>query len=186
MDIKAWLSLELKPDATLTEVNKRLSASGMSITAKDARMLSERRAEALSEVGRMEFGQPAIVALVEAVATSPCLSQDDVACDLAVLQDAFYSIRDEMPVDVPDAEIAEALRGCLDEWGDVAMVASMPAEEVMGFSAEYVQAAKTENSNEYRIVDDEGRICTFDPTEWDYDEQADGWDGERWADDWDD
>ena len=51
MDIKAWLSLELKPDATLAEVNKRLSASGMSITAKDARMLSERRAEALSEVG---------------------------------------------------------------------------------------------------------------------------------------
>lgn len=43
MDIKAWLSLELKPDATLAEVNKRLSASGMSITAKDARMLSERR-----------------------------------------------------------------------------------------------------------------------------------------------
>ena len=31
----------------------------------------------------------------------------------------------------------------------------------MGFSAEYVQAAKTENSNEYRIVDDEGRIYIY-------------------------
>ncbi|WP_165047414.1 DUF6323 family protein [Adlercreutzia sp. ZJ305] len=167
-------------------MNGRLAAGGISISREDARMLAERRDEALREIGRVEFGAPAIAAVAEAVATSPCLLQEGVAQDLAELQDAFYAIRDELPVDVPDAEIAEALRGCLDEWGDAATVASMPAEEVMGFSAEYVRAAGAESCDEYCIADDEGRTYSFDPAEWDYDEQADGWDGEGWADGWDD
>lgn len=53
----------------------------------------------------------------------------------------------------------------------------------MRHSEEYARATEIENACEYRIVDDEGRIYAFDPTEWDYDEQANGWDGERWADD---
>ena len=188
MSIEAWLSSPAgsKTDATLAEVNKRLAGGGLSITVEDAQMLSDRRAEALSDSGRVEFGQPAIVALAEAVATSPCLSPNEVAHDLAELQDAFYAIRSELPADVPDAEIAEALRGCLDEWGDAATVASMPAEEVMSFSAEYVRTADADCSETYRITDDEGRTYVFNPDEWDYDEHANGWDGERWADDWDD
>ncbi len=170
----------------LAEVNGQLAAGGLAITGEDARVLAERRAEALAETGRVEFATPAVVAIAEAVATSPCLSQEGAVQDLAELQDAFYALRDELPADVPDAEIAEALRGCLDAWGDAATVASLPAKEVMGFSAEYVRAAEAEGSEAYRIADDEGRTYAFDPAEWDFDEQADGWDGERWADDWDD
>lgn len=188
MGIEAWLSSppESKADTTLDEVNRRLAIGNLSISREDARMLSKRRAEALAEVERVEFGTPAIVGIAEAVAMSPHLTQSDVARDLAKLQDAFYAIRDELPAYVPDAEIIEALRGCLDEWGDAATVASLPAEEVMKFSSEYVRATETEASETYRIADDEGHAYVFDPADWDYDELADGWNGEGWTDDWDD
>ncbi len=188
MGIEAWLMppLRLHTDATLAEVNKRLAVGGVSITAEDAQMLSARRTEALSNTERAEFGQPAIVGIAEVVATSPYLSQGNAASMLADLQDAFYALRDELSIDVPDAEIAEALRGCLDAWGDASMVASISTEEVMSHSAEYVRSTEAEGFDAYRITDDEGRVYTYDPAKWDYDEQSDGWDGERWADDWDD
>ena len=188
MDIETWLSAppESKADATLDEVNRRLAIGNLSISCEEARMLSKRRAEAVAEAERVEFGTPAIAGIAEAIATSPHLMQSDVTRDLAKLQDAFYDIRDELPAYVPDAEITEALRGCLDEWGDVTAVASLPTEEVMQFSSEYVRAAETEASEVYRIADDEGHAYVFDPAGWDYDELADGWNGERWADDWDD
>lgn len=58
--------------------------------------------------------------------------------------------------------------------------------EVMTFSEEYLLSSAATEREGYRIVDDEGRVYTFDPAEWDYDEQADGWNGEWWSDDWDD
>ncbi len=191
MDANPWLSALSRARANsmsspLEEVNERLAAGGLSVSREDVRMLAERREEALAEAERVEFGTLAIMAVTEAVATSPCLSQERVARDLAELQDAFYAIRDELPADVPDAEIAEALRGCLDAWGDAAEVAALPAEEVMRYSGEYVRTAEAESLGEYRIIDDEGRAYAFDPAEWDYDELSDGWDGEGWADDWDD
>ena len=188
MGIEAWLSSpsRLEVDATLVAVNDRLSAGGMLITLDDARMLSERRKEALVGTGRVEFGRAAIIVIAEAVATSPCLSQTDVVNDLAELQDAFYTIRDELPVDVPDEEIAEALRGCLDDLGDATEVAALPADELMAYSEEYAHARDEEHAATYRIVDDEGRAWSFDPAAWDYDEAAPGWDGEEWDDGCDD
>lgn len=182
-----WLAFSASTaGSTLTQVNGRLAAGGLSITREDYQMLAERRAEALAGTERVEFGLPAIVEVAEAVAGSPYLSQADVAEALAELQDVFYAIRDELPVDVPDTRITDALRNCLDAWGDAAVIASMPAEEVMRFSAEYMRVAEAEEGGEYRIVDDEGNVYTFDPAEWDFDEQADGWDGEKWSDGWDD
>ena len=188
MNAKAWLLSPqgLGPDAMLAKVNERLMAGGLSITAEDAQMLHGRRVEALLDVGRVEFGQPAIVTLAEAVATSPRLSQNGVAYDLANLQDAFYAIRSELPLGVSDTQIAEALSNCLEEWGDAALLTSLPTEEVMGFSAEHTQVTRASCSSDCRIVDSEGHEYTFDESEWDYDEYANGWDGERWADDWDD
>ena len=188
MGVEVWLSSPsgLETDAALAELNERLSVGGLSIAVEDARMLSDCRAEALNGSGRVEFGQPGIVAIAEAVATSPVLSQNAVVHDLAELQDAFYAIRAELPVKVPDADIAEALRACLDELGDAAAVAAMPADELMTYSEEYVLARDAERAATYRIVDDEGRVYSFDPAGWDYDETASGWSGERWADEWDD
>ena len=150
-------------------------------------MLAERRAESLAAVERVEFGAPVVEAIAEAIAGSPFLMERDVAGVLADLQDAFYVLRDALPIDVPDAEIVEALRGCFDaNEGDVAEVAALPREEVMAFSGEYRLTSEVDHENAYRIVDDEGRAYVFDPVEWGYDEQADGWNGEEWADDWGD
>lgn len=174
------------PDRTLAAINERLAKSGVSLTREDALMLAARRTQSLADLERVEFGTPAVVTIAEAVAGSPRLTQSDAAETLAHLQDAFYSIREELPAEVPDEEIAEALRACLDELGDPDEVAAMPSDEVIAHSEEYMQALDAEREEEYRIVDDEGHSYTFDPSEWDYDETAPGWDGERWADDWDD
>ena len=149
-------------------------------------MLAERRAESLAEVERVEFGAPAVVAIAEAVATSPFLVKDGAAETLAELQDAFYALRDELPVDVPDDEIVEALRGCFDACeGDADQVAALQAEEVIAFAEESLISPEAAERDEYRIVDDDGRAYVFKLGEWDYDETADGWDGERWSDDLD-
>ena len=150
-------------------------------------MLAERRAESLRAVERVEFGTPVLAAIAEAIASSPFLMQDKAAYVLTELQDAFYTLRDELPIDVPDAEIVEALRGCFDAYGgDALEVAALPREEVMAFSDEYRSSFAIAAQGEYRIVDDEGRVYAFDPVEWEYDERADGWNGEDWAGGWDD
>lgn len=176
--------------SVLAAVNDALAAGGVTITREDALTLAELRTERLIETERVEFGTPAVVTIAEAIADSPYLSRVNTADTLAHLQGAFYALRDELPVEVPDSEIVEALRGCLDELGDAAEVAALPADEVMGFSKAYRQALEWSNDGVYRIVDDEGRAYTFgrdvNSTEWDYDEAAPGWDGERWADDWND
>lgn len=171
----------------LAAVNERLAVAGLSITREEALMLAERRAESLAETERIEFGPPAVAAIAKAIASSPFLMQDNVADALAELQDAFYLLRDDLPVEASDAEIAEALRNCFDAYeGDAIEVAALPRDEVMAFSEEYRLVRDAEDEGTYRIVDDEGCTYAFDPDEWDYDEQADGWDGERWADGWDD
>lgn len=170
----------------LAAANELLATAGLSITHEDALMLAERRAESLAALERVEFGTPAVINVIDAIATSPHLAQGNVAGTIAELQDAFYAIRNDLPVDVPDSEILEALRGCFDKWGDATEVSSMSTADIMAFSGEYVQATEAAIADKYRIVDEEGREYSLDPAEWDYDEQADGWDGERWSDDWND
>lgn len=172
-------------DTVLTTVNDRLSKVGLSITREEALMLADRRTASLASTERVEYGAPALAVIAEAVATSPYLLSSEVPSVLARLQDAFYALRDELSVDVPDAEIAEALRGWFDAWDDAFGASEASVDEVMAFSPAYVRAQEVAG-DAYRIVDDEGRAYTFDPDEWDYDEQAKGWEGERWADDWDD
>lgn len=186
MDEKASLiSLAGNSDSTLTAINRCLAGAGISLTHEDVLTLAARRAESLTSLERVEFGTPAIAAIAKAVGDSPHLTQKNAAASLALLQDAFYSLRDELPIDVPDDEIVEALQGCLDELGDAAEVAAIPTDELMAYSKEFVQALEAEHEDGYRIVDDEGRVYAFDSNEWDYDETSPGWDGERWADDWD-
>ena len=189
----------LSADAAFATVNKQLAKAEIAITQDDALMLAERRAESLAETERIEFGMPIVTAIAEAIVTSPFLTQDNIANVLAELQSIFYALRDELPVDVPDIEIVEALRNCFDAYeGDVAAVAALPKEEAMAYSEDYLRLSEIEKHEEYRIVDEEGHVYTFDPTggkdgvgltyafdpsEWDYDEQAAGWDDERWSDD---
>lgn len=186
MDATSALLASTQGQGTVREaLNARLSAARVSITREDAEMLAELQSASLAEVEQVEFGQPAIVAIAEAVASSPSLTMENAADTLAELQSFFYALRDELPQDIPDDEIVEALCGCFGELGDASEVSCMPVDEVMAFSHEYALAADAQDESEYRIVDNDGRTYAFDPTEWDYNETASGWDGERWADDWD-
>lgn len=168
------------------EINEGLAAGGLSLSREDVRVLAEFRAEVLRETERVEFGEPAIIAIASVVATLPVLSQDGLVHDLLGLQAAFYALRDELPGDVPDEEIFDALRGCLDVCGDTETVSAMEPEAVMCFSDEYRIADCAERCSEYRIADDTGRVYAVNQDEWEYDEQACGWDGEAWSDDFDD
>lgn len=179
------LLMPMEADAVLEKVNERLAVGGLSITRGDALMLMRRRLETLAELERVEFGTPSIVTVAEAVASSPCIAQENVAESLAKLQDAFYEVRDELSVRVSDVQIAQALRRCLDEWGDAADVASILPKEVLAYCDESVREQERAGS-EYVISDDQGKAYVFDPSEWEYDECAPGWDGEGWADDWSD
>lgn len=187
MDLSIWMGAsQMDADASLlAAINGKLSAGGCIISAIDARALAEQRNQLLGETERLEFGEPAILAIAETVATSPYLSASSPAADLSRLQAVFYFLRDELPSDVPDAEIVDALRGCLGAWGDVDTVASLEPEAIMRCSADYRRALESGDAV-CLIVDDEGRTYAFDERTWDYDEQADGWSGERWADDLDD
>ena len=150
-------------------------------------MLAKQRAELLAEVERVEFGSPAIATIAEAVAGSPFLLQDNVVDVLTELQEVFYTLRNDLSIDIPDTEVVEALRGCFDTYeGNLMEVSALPKEEVMAFSKEYHLALDAGDEGAYSIVDDEGRVYAFDPDEWDYDEHVTGWDDERWSDDWND
>lgn len=174
-------------DDFMPAVNEKLSLGDLTVTREEVRRLAEGRAESLVALERVEFGAPAIVGIAEVMATSPYLEQEMLADVLLVLQEAFYELRSDIEVDVPDSEIFEALRRCFDACGgDAAEVASLPADEVMPFSEDYLQALEGECDEAYLIVDDEGRAYAFNPADWSYDEHSDGWDGERWGDDWDD
>lgn len=183
----ALLGLVEDGEGACVRLMSALASVGVTVSREDAMALARRREEVLSELERVEFGLPAVVAIAEALdGTSHLAEAADAAATLLRLQDGFYALRDELPHDVPDAEIVEALVGCLDETGDAAEVVAMPADELMAHSVDYVRACEAEEASAYRIVDDEGRAYSFEPADCEYDEFAPGWDGERWTDDWDD
>ena len=111
--------------ALLPAINEHLAVAGLSITLEDAVMLAKQRAELLAKVERVEFGPPAIATIAEAVAASPFLMQDNVVDVLTELQEAFYALRNDLSIDIPDAEIVEALRGGFDTYeGDLTEVSA--------------------------------------------------------------
>ena len=158
-------------------INQQLALADIAITYQEACRLAKQREQCLCEAERIEFGAPAVALIACELAESNVLANTNAASTLAALQDCFYQTRDELSVDVPDSEIIEALVGCFIEQGEATDVAKTPIEEIMAYSKSYRQA-------NYRITDDEGRVYTFGPREWECDETAPGWDGEKWAGDW--
>lgn len=165
-------------------INQQLAPAGTTITRQEACQLARHREQCLFEAERIEFGTPAVALIARELAESNALSNANVASTLAALQDCFYQARDELPADVPDGEIIEALIGCFIEQGDATDVAKTSAEEIMSNSRSYRQAQIEAEQSSYRITDGEGRVYTFEPKEWEYDETAPGWNGEKWASDW--
>ena len=165
-------------------INQQLAPVEIAITRQEARQLAKQREQCLFEADRIEFGVPAVALIARELAESNALTNTNVTSTLGALQDCFYQTRDELPVDVPDGEIIEALIGCFIEQGDAADVAKTSVEEIMAHSRSYRQTQKEAEQSNYRITDDEDRVYMFEPKEWEYDETAPGWNGEEWAGDW--
>lgn len=156
-----------------------LATGGVALSAAQWRELRDRRDELLCEVGRIELGAGAYVHIACEFADSPLLVAPAAFDLLAELQEAFYFLRADLPGDVSDDEIYDALREAFDgEAGGDAVRAAELCRETLGRE----DAAP---EGEYTIVDDEGRVYRFDPAEWHDDITACGWDGERWGDELD-
>ena len=165
-------------------INQQLAPAEIAITHQEACQLAKHREQCLFEAERIELGTPAVALIARELAESDTLANANVASTLAALQDCFYQTRDELPVDVPDSEVTEAMVGRFIEQGEAADVAKTPIEEIMAYSKSYRQAQTEAEQSNYRITDDEGRVHAFDPREWECDETAPGWNGEKWAGDW--
>jgi hypothetical protein len=91
-----------------------LARAGLLLDEKDLRALDQRRRAALGSLERVELGGGALSVIVEAFADSPYLEQDRLAEQLGAIQDAFYELRDQVPVGVTDARVEVALRETFD------------------------------------------------------------------------
>jgi hypothetical protein len=91
-----------------------LARAGLSLDEKDLRVLDQRRRTSLGSLCRVELGGSALSVIVETFADSPYLEQDRLAEQLGAIQDAFYELRDQVPVGVADARVAAALREVFD------------------------------------------------------------------------
>lgn len=179
------LSAPLGEWALQRAINESLAPAAIAISSEDAHELAECRAAELEEYERFEFGTSAIVSIAQALASTSCLERENAIDTLTQLQRIFYRTRGELPIDVPDDEIVEAIAVAFAETGAAQDVAAMAVEELMDHSDEYRQALAREREQPYRLADEQGRTYVFDPKEWGYDETAAGWDGEKWADDQD-
>ena len=105
-------------DEVLAVVNGHLAMAGLSIARDEALMLAERRAESLAEVGRVEFGQPAVPAIAEALANSPFLVRGSVADVLDAHTGAALGVWREISVTMPPIRNV-ALRDTLASFGEL-------------------------------------------------------------------
>lgn len=88
-----------------------LKLSEMSIAA-----LAQRRANALRETGRVEFGESAVPKLIEAFCDSPYLLQEDYEQAIGELTETFYSLKNDAFDRIADDELIEKMRACYDAY----------------------------------------------------------------------
>ena len=134
------LGLLLRPPVTpaavlagqLADCNAALAPFGMALTAEQLQMLLARRADALQETQRVEFGHGILSALTEAFAGSPYLASEGLDATLAELQDIFYRLKEESEERVPDSDLLDALRFLFDNdaAGSLELLETLPLERL--------------------------------------------------------
>lgn len=140
---------------TLAQVNQTLTRNGLHLSVQEVATLQEERAETLAELERIECGPGALPLIVESLASSPFVFQENLAETLACAQRLFYQIRDEIPIDVPDEELAEALRICFDQLeGDLDELEALSAQNVLAASPETAHGqSRGQNQEAARICE---------------------------------
>ena len=98
----------------LRATNALTARYGLTLYEQDIATLMEKRAAALSETGRVEFGKGILEKLVFAFCDSPYLFQDTYVETLLALQDAFYYFKNESLESLADDELIAFMKEHFD------------------------------------------------------------------------
>ena len=150
--------------------------TGCNLSNREVEEVVRTEAAYLAESGRVCFGEGVSARLIRAFSDSAYFT-GDAANTLMDLVESFYELRDDLPAQVTDQEIVEALRDCFngEAAGDVGLALSLSKDSLS--SCEGIPA--------YEIADEDGLLYRWDPDEWLDNVKVDGWYGERWGEDCD-
>lgn len=150
--------------------------AGCDLSNREVEEVVRAEAACLTESGRTCFGEGVSARLIRAFSDSAYFT-GNAANTLMELVEAFYELRDDLPAQVADQEIVEALRECFDgeAAGDVGLALSLSKDSL----------SSCEGMRAYEITDEDGLLYRWDPDERLDDVIADGWYGERWGEDCD-
>lgn len=174
----------------LAKLNEATTAYGLALTEDDLHVLAAHRKEALAVNERIEFGHGILPELVAVFASSPYLEQVTYLQSLLELQDIFYRLKDEVSFPVPDEVLLLAMRAAFDgdTGGSLEALDALQAGDILAAAAQEDEfepepGVISSVSEEYHLVNAEGRVYSWDPEEWHDDEFGLGWEGQRWSDD---
>ena len=150
--------------------------AGCNLSNREVEEVVRTEAACLTESSRICFREGASALLIRAFSDSAYFT-GNAANTLKDLVESFYEMRDDLPAQVTDQEIVEALRDCFDgeAAGDVGLALSLSKDSI----------SSCEGMRAYEITDEDGLLYRWDPDEWLDDVTADGWCGERWGEDCD-
>ena len=175
MEACGWLLAKGCAPVLQSHTQALLRESGIELTAEEVQRIFDQRDVSLREAGRVEFGSGSVELVINAFARSSALAAHDAASSLCAAVELFYTLRSSLAIEVGDAEIVDVLLEAFEE--------CQGACELIDVD---VVLKKFELRGEgYSITDSAGKTYHWDPTEWEYSDQADGWDGELWAGDFD-
>lgn len=97
--------------------NERTARYGLTLDQTALRTLAQKRAAVLLDTGRVEFGESAVLRILEAFCDSPYLLQDEYAAVACELIDAFYTLKNACSGLLTDDELLAAMRAAYDDAG---------------------------------------------------------------------
>jgi len=166
--------LGLFEQTALARIATAAQNAGLGLTDGQIRRIAATEQACLSEMRRVSFSQSAAARIIEAFSTSDFLFGAFLDETLADIIESFYDLRADFSASVTDDEIIEAFQDAFD--GEAAGCIDEARELTRG------QIRHEQTQLAYEIVDDNGNVYRWDPTEWTDNVQANGWDGERWDD----
>lgn len=94
--------------------NAETAEYGLTLTAQEALMLAQTRAEALKAANRVELGGGAARAIISAFCDSPYITQDDYAETLQGLIELFYAFKNDTYDRVSDEALIRCMKRAFD------------------------------------------------------------------------
>lgn len=164
MEERTWMELASGKirTAELLDTNACSRRYGLTLSPEDAQVLMEKRALALRETRRVEFGQGILPKLIYEFCDSDWISQSDYVETLARLQEIFFHYKNEMMDEVTDDELLHFMKEQFETvcFGDLDYLA--------GTCLELFSKAVHAGYGEHRISDGKGIYSRLDEVpRWD-------------------